>query len=312
MGTRTKECYFMENMETMKTKSITKFPLKDELLGLLRSLISVHSVYVIHLNNTKKRHVAFLSPKSKQEHLEAIYTLLIVGNKTINKNQDDFMEEVYNKMKQRCKVNMLFCTLANIMERIDIGDNFLTRTLQEAPCMYREDNALSRYGQYGLMYHISIYKEIKTVWRHRMERAVYLISIIDVIHENEEPLSKLSILHKAMEQICLGLLYIFWEFKPHHYTLSYLMDLCSTFTSLPNEMFPQTTFGLQRQYYMLCNASEIMSFKGQNGTNDFRLRDVDKVLKRCKQFHQKANQLGKKQLEHLKVLHCKPFNHKKT
>ncbi|WP_188649345.1 hypothetical protein [Yeosuana aromativorans] len=292
----------------MKTKSITKFPLQDKLLGLLRSLISIHSVYVIDINRSKNKHIYYLHTKSKQEHLEAIYTLLIVGNKTINKNLDDLMEELYNKLKQRCKVNIIFCTLPNIMERIDIGDNFLTGTLKEAPCMYREDNALYRYGQYGLMYHISIYREIKTVWRHRMERAVYLISIIDVIHDNEEPLSKLAVLHKAMKQICLGLLCVFWEFKPHHYTLSYLMDLCTTFTSLPNEMFPQTTFGLQRQYYMLCNASEIMSFKG---TNDFGLRDVDKVLKRCKQFHQKANQIGKRQLEHLKVLHCKPSNHKK-
>ncbi|GGK32787.1 hypothetical protein GCM10007962_28900 [Yeosuana aromativorans] len=287
----------------MKAKAPAKFPLQKELLDLLKNLVPLHSVYVIGMDTSKNKHIHYLHTKSKQEHLEAIYTLLIVGNKTINKNLDDLMEEVYNKMKQRCKVNILFCTLDNIMERIDIGDNFLTRTLKEAPCMYREDNTLSRYGQYGLMYHISIYKEIKTVWRHRMERAVYLISIIDIIHENEEPLSKLSVLQNAMEQICLGLLYVFWEFKPHHYTLSYLMDLCTTFTSLPNEMFPQTTFGLQRQYYMLCNASGIMRFKGRNGTNGFRSRDVGKVLKRCERFLREADRLGEKQLGHLKEAH---------
>ncbi|WP_229669565.1 hypothetical protein, partial [Yeosuana aromativorans] len=159
--------------------------------------------------------------------------------------------------------------------------------------------------QYGLMYHVSLYKEIETVWRHRMERAVYLFSVIDVIHENEEPLSKLSVLQNAMEQICLGLLYVFWEFKPHHYTLSYLLHLCGTFTSLPNKMFPQATFGLQRQYYMLCNASGIMRFKGRNGTNGFRSRDVGKVLKRCERFLIEADRLGEKQLGRLKEAHCK-------
>ena len=295
----------MENTGTMKTKSITKFPLQKELLTLLKSLVSLHSVYVIHSNACKNKQVTHLTPKSKQTHMETIFTLLIVGNETLHKNLDDFMEEVYNKMGQRCKVYVIYCNISNLMERIDIGDNFLTRTLKEAPCMYREDNALSRYGQYGLMYHVSIYKEIRTVWRHRMERSKYLFSIIDVIHDDEEPLSKLGVLHNAMEQICLGLLYVFWEFKPHHYGLSYLLHLCSTFTSLPYNIFPQTTFGLQRQYYMLCNASEIMRFKGINGTNDFGSRDVDKVLKRCERFLNEADRLGEKQLRHLKEVHCK-------
>lgn len=252
----------------------------------------------------KNKQVTYSTPKSKQTHMEATYTLLIVGDKALHKNLDDFMEEVYNKMEQRCKVYIIYVTLSNLMERIDIGDNFLARTLKETPCMYKQDNGLSRYSQYGLMHHMSIYKEIKTIWTHRMERTMYLFSVIDVIHEDEEPLSKLAVLHNAMEQICLGLLYVFWEFKPHHYTLSYLMHLCSTFTYLPYNIFPQTSFGLQRQYYMLCNASEIMRFKGRNGTNDFGLRDVDKVLKRCKQFFKEVHQLGETQMKHLKEVHC--------
>ncbi|WP_308990440.1 hypothetical protein QLS71_003015 [Mariniflexile litorale] len=288
----------------MKTKVPTKFPLQKKLLLLLKSLIPLHSVYVINMDKCKNKQVTYLPPQSKQIHLEAIYTLLIVGNKTLHKNLDDFMEEVYNKMGQHCKVYIIYCSISNLMERIDIGDNFLTRTLKETPYLYKQDNALSRYSQYGLMYHVSIYKEIKTIWKHRMKRAKYLFSIIDVIHEEEEPLSKLAVLHNAMEQICLGLLYVFWEFKPHHYALSYLLHLCSILTSLPNNIFPQKTFGLQRQYYMLCNVSEIMRFKGTNGTNDFGLKNVDTVLKRCKQFLKEAHQIGETQLKHLKKVHC--------
>jgi hypothetical protein len=289
----------------MKAKTPTTFPFQTELIDVIKKELPLHSVYVINMIKSKNKQITQLSPKRKQIYLEAIYTLLIVGNRTLHKNLDDFMEEVYNKMGQHCKVYVIYCTISNLMERIDIGDNFLTRTIKETPCMYREDNALSRYSQYGLIHHVSIYKDIKTIWKHRMKRSIYLFSVIDVIHEDEEPLSKLAVLQNAMEQICLGLLYVFWEYKPHHYTLSYLLHLCSTFTSLPYNIFPQTTFGLQRQYYMLCNASEIMRFKGRNGTNDFKLRDVDKVLKRCKQFLNKANQLGEKQLKHLKEVHCK-------
>ena len=293
----------------METKANKKFPFQKELISLIKKEVPIHSVYVIKLNKNKSKQIAYLTPKSEHSQVEAIYTIFIVGNKALHKNLGDFMEEVYNKMEQRCKVNIIFCTLPNLMERIDIGDNFLTCILSDTPCIYREDNALSRYSQYGLMRHFSIYKSIKKIWNDRMERTAYLFSITDVIHENEEPLSKLAVLNNAMVQICLGLLYVFWEFKPHYYTLSYLLNLCAAFTSLPHSLFPRTTFGLQRQYYMLCNAPEIMGFKGTNGTNDFTLRDVDKVLKRCKQFYGEAELLGEKQLEYLRKIHCTTKTH---
>lgn len=47
-----------------------------------------------------------------------------------------------------------------------------------------------------------------------------------------------------------------------------------------------------------------MQFKGTNGTNDFGLKDVDKVLKRCKQFLKEAHRIGETQLKHLKEVHC--------
>lgn len=171
--------------------------------------------------------------------------------------------------------------------------------------MYKEDDDLLSYSRFALMHHIFIYDAIETIWKHRIKRAVYLFSIIDVIHNEEDAISKLAVLHEAMVQICLALLYVFWEFKPHHYTLSYLLHLCTAFTALPNTIFPQTTFGLQRQYYMLCNVSDIIRFKGTNGTNDFELKDVDKVLKRCEKFLKRANKLGENHLKHLKKVHGK-------
>jgi len=292
----------MKNQQ-IKIKDI---PLQKKLLALLQHLIPLHSVYVIAMTTHRIKQASYLYPYGKTQHKQAVYTLLIVGQTTLKKQLDDVMEEVYNKMNQQCRVYIIYYSIANLMERIDTGDNFLTRTLKEVPCIYKKDDALTRYSQYGLMYHETIYKTIKSIWKHRMKRAIYMFSIIDVIHEDEEPLTKLAVLQKAMEQLCLGLLYVFWEFKPQYYHLSYLMHLCSTFTTLPNDLFPQTTFGVQRQYYMLCNIGEIINFKGTNEVNGFTLKDVDKVLKHCKQFLELANRIGEDHLTQLKEIHCKP------
>ncbi len=289
----------------MNASVTTKFPFQEKFIALLKNLTPLHSIYVIKKDKTKSKRVTYLPPQNEKSQTQAIYILLVVGHTALDKNLDDLMEEVYNKMNQHCKAYIIYCRLTNLMERISFGDNFLARTLKEAPCMYKEDDALLSYSRFALMHHAFIYDAIETIWKNRIKRAVYLFSIIDVIHNEEDAISKLAVLHEAMVQICLALLYVFWEFKPHHYTLTYLLHLCTAFTTLPETIFPQNTFGLQRQYYMLCNASDIIRFKGTDGTSDFKLKDVDKVLKRCERFLKRANKLGENHLEHLKKVHGK-------
>ena len=287
----------------MKTKATSKFPFKKKLIGLIKKELPLHSVYVISVYPEKCKQHIYLTPNSKNPKKRVTYTLLIIGHRSPRKSQGDFMEYLYNKMEQRCKVYVIFHTLANIMDRIDLGDNFLTRTISKTPCLFKEDDALLRFSRYGLCYHRQVYKKIRAGWKNRMERAGYMLTVIDTILDNEEPNSKLVIVHCAMEQMCLALLNLFWEYKPHHYALDYLLYLCSHFTRLPEKIFPKTTFGLQRQYYMLCNAQDIIRFKDKN---EFTYKDAHKVAKLCERFYEEATALGEDQLKHLKELHCQP------
>ena len=135
-----------------------------------------------------------------------------------------------------------------------------------------------------------------------MERAEYMLSILNTIEPKEDSTSRLAIMHYALEQVCMALLYVFWEFKPQHYSLPYLLHLCSNFTQIPQTIFPKETYGLHRMYYMLCNAHHIMRFKVQNEFSDI---DTDKAYNRCDRFYEEAKILGEKKLEHLKEIHCK-------
>ena len=284
-------------------KTPTKFPFKKKLIALIQKELPLHSIYVISVFYEKKKHHIYFAPISNNPKKQITYTLLIIGHKSPRKSQCDFMEYLYNKMQQRCKVYVIFHTLANIMDRVDVGDNFLTRTISQAPCLYKEDDALLRFSRYGICYHGQVYRRIRAGWKSRMERADYMLKVIDTVMYNEEPSSKLAIVHSAVEQICLGLLNLFWDYKPHHYSLDYLLHLCGHFTRLPNRIFPRTTFGLQRQYYMLCNAQDIIRFKDRN---EFSNNDAHKVAKLCERFYEEAVALGKDQLKHLKELHCQP------
>ena len=288
-----------------KSKTPEKFPFQEELIDLIKKELPLHSLYVISAYKEKQRQNIFLSPQSTSSQKAITYTLLIVCHKPVSKGRGDFMDDLYNKMQQQCRVYAIVYTLSNVIKKIDTGDNFLTRTIDETTCMYQEDEVLSRFSRYGLLCHKNVYELIQSEWNSRMARASYLLSIIDVIDYKEEPTSKLAVMHYALEQICIALLYIFWEFKPSHYSLSYLMHLCSHFTDLPQTVFPKSTYGLQRMFYILCNAHHLMRFKN---SNEFTERDADKAYNRCERFFEEAKKLGEAQLEHLKELHCKASN----
>ena len=286
-----------------KTKIPTAFPLQEELLDLLKKLLPLHSVYVISIQKEKKKQDVFLSPIGTNPQKLVIYTLFIITHKPISKRLGEIMDHVFNKMQQRCKIYAIKYTLSTVKKRLDFGDNFLSQAIFQTPCMYKEDDALLEFINYSLLFDQSIYKHILETWKARMDRAAYLFTIIDTIEPVEDATSRLSIMHYALEQTCLALLYVFWEYKPQHYSLSYLLHLCGQFSQLPQTIFPKESYGLHRMYYILCNAQHIMRFSTQN---QFSVRDTDKAYNRCGLFYDQAKKLGEEQLEHLKELHCKP------
>lgn len=284
----------------MKAKTPTQFPLQKELLDLLKKLLPLHSVYVIGVYKEKKKQHIYLAPKSVTSQKVVTYTLLIITHKSISKRLGDFMDDVFNKMQQRCKIYAMMYTLSTIKEKLDFGDNFMSQAIFKTPCIYKEDNSLSKFSNFSLIIHHKVYERILETWKARMDRAEYLLSIIDIIESKEDATSKLSIMHYALEQVCMGLLYVYWEYKPQHYALPYLLHLCSHFTQLPQTLFPKETYGLHRMYYMLCNAQHIMRFKA---LNEFSERDTDKAYNRCEQFFCEARDLGEQKLTQLKELH---------
>ena len=177
----------------------------------------------------------------------------------------------------------------------------MNRIVNQAPCIYQEDDSLLRFGSIQRFYHKRIYDPIQTTWNSRMKRAGYLLSTVNSIDIDEEPTAIIGILHFVLEQVCAALIALFWEFTPYYYSLPYLFHLCGHFTQLPQTIFSQKTFESQRMFYMLCNAHYQMRYKSQN---KFSIRDSDKAYNLCDRFFCEAQNLGEKKLEELKKLHC--------
>ncbi|WP_281756562.1 hypothetical protein [Neptunitalea chrysea] len=139
-----------------------------------------------------------------------IYTLLIITYKPISKRLGDFMDDVYNKMQQRCKIYAITYTLSKVKKKLNFGDNFLSQAIFHTSCIYNTDDALSKFSNFGLHFHPCVYNRIKDTWKSRMFRAEYLLSILNTIEPKEDSTSRLAVMHYVLEQVCMGLLYVFW------------------------------------------------------------------------------------------------------
>ena len=207
----------------MKAQKTPKHPYQKKLLDLLKKLLPLHSVYVISVYKEKKKQNVYLSPQSVSSQKVVTYTLLIITYKPISSRLGDFMDNLYNKMQQRCKVYAITHSLAKVKKRLNDGDNFLCQAVFQTPCIYKADDSLSKFSNFTLLFHESVYQRIQETWKGRMDRAEYLLDIIGTIEPKEDSTSRLSVMHYALEQVCMALLYVFWEFKPQHYSLSYLL-----------------------------------------------------------------------------------------
>jgi len=298
---------FVKESENLKefeptTNNPTAFPMQEELLGVLKKMLPLHAVYVIGIQKEAQQQQLFLAPIGTQPQKQVIYTLCIITQKPISKRLGDVMDHVFNMMQQRCKIYAIQYPLSTVKKRLDFGDNFLYRAIFKTPCMYQKDDTLAAFINYSCLFDQRVYDGILNTWKARMDRAAYLFSIIDNIDVQDNATSRLSIMHNAIEQTCMALLYVFWEYTPAHNSLSYLLHLCSQFSQLPQTIFPKKTYGVHRMYYMLCKAQQNMRFKTQN---ECSLSDANKVYNRCKRFYDQALLLGEEQLLQLQELHCK-------
>jgi hypothetical protein len=269
---------------------------QNQLLLLIKSLLPLHSAYILGFCEHETKHECYLNTNDSRGKNSVTYTLVIISYKTVTKKPIDFMEEIYNKTKQKIKVYPIFYNLSKVLEKLDFGDNFLTTVITQTPCIYKEDEVLQRFNKFELCLHPIYYRKIKEEWEIRMKRAGYLFSCIDVVEFKEDYTSKIAVMHHGMEQVCLALLSVFWELKPHHYSLSYLLHLCSNFSTLPETMFPTETYGLHRIKYMVCNAHNLLRFKN---SEEFSAIDAEKALRRCMDFYQQAKVEGEQHLEFL-------------
>lgn len=144
--------------------------------------------------------------------------------------------------------------------------------------------------------------QIRSYWKNRNILADNFLTGQHQIDYFESSVVQESMMHIAVEQICLGLINVFLGYHPNHFSIAYLFEICEIFTPITSEIFPRTTAEDKRLFELL---------KVHPGTLRWLtlkpscLVDTQLLSKKCKLFHEQACELIEAELERIENLYKK-------
>lgn len=249
-----------------------------------------------------------LSAQQSNQTRTFTYTLLIFTNKSprrrpgpLSSNEKSsfagpaqITDLLYNHTQKQAKVYLIMMDAAKASEKLDIGCNFLVYFIKNSPQVFSIDNHWLRFKNFSIIAHPIIDKEINHQWSTRFQRANYLLNLTVYNEMDQDPVAYFEVLQKVIEQTCLGLIYVFWQYKPSYTGLQYLLHLCSLFTDLPAKIFNTHTFENHQILHNLTHATHNLKHKTRHTITQ---KQIDKAWKKCHTFLKEAEAIVTKDIQ---------------
>jgi len=228
-----------------------------------------------------------------------IYTLMLVTNEPAPLCPAAITNFIFQETAQGCKVYSILFTRDEIVEKRNYGSHFLEHIIIESKWVYyKNEKNLGHY--HCISYYPKIVKRLEKKWNKKYFQAEQFLDYLNICEiKYEEPRVEMMLVQLGLEQICLGLLHLFWEFKPREFSLPYLLHLCSHFSKTPTTIFHKTKYDNQRLYYLICNARRVLR---NNKSPQVDRNDSEGAISIAEEFVRQAREEVAAHLKHLWVL----------
>jgi hypothetical protein len=206
------------------------------------------------------------------------YYLLVFCYKSGGQPSNDIADTIKTKTKGACTATVLVHKA--VRENKYTDQNWFYNSVMVKGQLLYTDGAIS---QDSILTERNDVNNSKAGWYYndRMRIASTLInSLQEDSYERGHDIMPIM-LHQVVEQTCLGLIRIVLGYTPNHFSLSHLFEICSLFTTLTSEFFPQAS-KVEKEIFRLLNTPV---WELRYTTHD----DVDKLTvqlleRRCEEF----------------------------
>ena len=224
------------------------------------------------------------------------YDLLIVISESVNINPSEISNLISQKTDGKLATTIILTSAKKVTQALQKGNEFVHRVLNSGTIIYSDPNS-----SFDVSAPIKITAErldqIRGDFFVRNHRANCFLTAADIVSGDDDA-TEISLQNKALQQICLGAIYVMLGLRPDCLKLEHLFDLCSNFSDVPDNCFPRWSPEDQQLFKKLINSPNEVRFR----TSDRRSRvDVDILYSRSENFLEAMATIVKNRIEELEA-----------
>jgi len=279
---------------------------EDKGLQFIKSFLldnlQLSGLYCFGIHHKNKMYSNALSEEVKaRQHTH--YYLLVFSIDSKENAVADLSDTIKKKSKGQYTVTLLIHKATTVRQLTPERSYFFYQVMTKGLNLYEHERvppciAFEEVPERNFAY-------IKSYWRNRNRVSeVFLESqgMIDGI--DTEPIQE-AMMQIAMENTALALIDTFLGYRPVHFHLGYLFDLCNLFCTLPRDIFPRNTEEEIKLFELLSkHISKLRS--AHMGSMNFLHTEL--LQKRCRLFQEKATVLIEKEIQRLENIRRTPKN----
>ena len=224
------------------------------------------------------------------------HDLLVVTNETAGIYPNKISQLIAEKSKGLITTTIIVTTPKKIEQAFYKSNLFLHRILKEGTLVYSDLQFLIEIPDQVQLSEENI-RKIRRDFSVRQNRAYGFLRAITEVDGDDDAI-ELSLQYLAVQQFCLGAIYVMLGFRPDCLKLEYLLDLCSNFSDAPDSCFPRKNEEDHKLFNKLINSTEDLRFRT---TDRGSLVDVDILLTRSQVFINEMENVVEEKIKSLEV-----------
>lgn len=168
------------------------------------------------------------------------YDLLIITSAEPVNNVADLQSIINADTESGYSVLLLAYSVESATRALRLNNRFFHKSMHHSAQIYSKQGCiqLDAIQDYDLA-NTSLHCDLN--WKQRYFRAEAFMDAAECIWIDQDETVVLSLIGQAVEQLCLGLIYVFLGYRPKQHSLHHLVDLCNNFTREVDHIFPRQT-----------------------------------------------------------------------
>lgn len=280
---------YLKSVNAQLKTEVTKESDEDRLNNVVDRIKESLSIdMAIYLFGQRKRSFSMEGIHTIVDDGDHHYDLLIVGDADIREQVSNLQANL--NQSSDTSILLISFTKDQVQKQLDNNSPFFHQVLQFRETLFCSENFhfYPVFDENIVNNGVQTEGEDKMVWYNREQNAKGFFHGGARIDESEEIGVKVLLYNQAIEQACLGLLEYYLGYKPYQYNLMHLYDLCCSFWSFPNDIFPRSTIEEIDLFNNLVNTVKDIRYKGNTHM------DWDEVYRyeaRCERFIEECGKL---------------------